>query len=394
MTQGTDAAAGIGPYIVDGDAAARTITLKSAGATQVANPAFDANLPDGGGNPRNRRARLRLRRHAGAAVRRRHAGSGGQRHLDRRHDHGSHSRRHADRAAEGRPLRGRRRTLRARRRAPTVMGVTLTVATPAFHASRPPSTVTAGQSIQAAIDAAAPGDLVLVAPGTYEELVIMDKPVRLQGWGAPSTIINAVKTPAEKMQAWRDRVVATLTATPAYLLDFQATQLAGALPPDQTGELLAPILGGEGAAVTVLGENLPLLGASCPQVARPFFILGINVDPNGARAYGLQVESGQIRAKARIDGFGLTGSDQAAGVEVNANACNLEVLNNRIYSNTGDFASGVKIGHPGAIPELADDGGAQRPRLGRLQPHPPEHAASTTTAAGRWPSARARRTTR
>ena len=39
-------------------------------------------------------------------------------------------------------------------------------------------------TIQEAIDAAAPGSLILVAEGTYDELVVMWKPVRLQGAGA------------------------------------------------------------------------------------------------------------------------------------------------------------------------------------------------------------------
>ena len=55
MTQGTDANGGIGPYIVDRplQPAARTITIKAEGPTPVVNPAFDANLPDGAGNPRS-----------------------------------------------------------------------------------------------------------------------------------------------------------------------------------------------------------------------------------------------------------------------------------------------------------------------------------------------------
>ena len=101
----------------------------------------------------------------------------------------------------------------------------------------------------------------------------MDHPVRLQGAGAGSTVINAVKTPAEKMQAWRDRVLAKVSAAPtaqnpAYLLDFQATELAALLPPDQSGELLGPVLGGEGAPVTVLArrysQNVGSTSYVCP----------------------------------------------------------------------------------------------------------------------------------
>ena len=349
-TQGTSADGGVGPYIVDGTAAQRTITIVSSGPTQVSNPAYDANSPDGGGVPR-----LITRDYGFGAAGELWVGT-------TRIPAGNVTWTDAAITAiiPTGTATGQLKVVRCQNagctsKTSTVMGVTLTVATPTYHAAHPPHTVSAGSSIQAAIDASAPGDLVLVGKGTYDELVIMDKPVRLQGWGAPSTIINAVKTPAEKLQAWRDRLTSLLSTNAAYLLGFQQTELAALLPPDQTGELLGPVLGGEGAAVTVLGQNLPFLGASCPQVARPVTILGVNTDPNGVNAFGLQTESGQTRAKARIDGFGVTGSDQAAGIEVNAFACNLEVLNNRIFSNTGEFASGVKLGHPGAVPDLADD---------------------------------------
>jgi hypothetical protein len=71
-----------------------------------------------------------------------------------------------------------------------------------------PIRVPPGGSIQAAIDAApnSGSPLILVPPGRYEELVIMHKPVRLQGWGAHSTTINAVKAPADKLANWRDKI--------------------------------------------------------------------------------------------------------------------------------------------------------------------------------------------
>ena len=59
-------------------------------------------------------------------------------------------------------------------------------------------------TIQKAIDLSSPGDLVIVAPGIYNELVLMWKPVRLQGVGAASSIIDANAQPAGKLlSSWR-----------------------------------------------------------------------------------------------------------------------------------------------------------------------------------------------
>ena len=69
-----------------------------------------------------------------------------------------------------------------------------------------PSHVLPTGSIQGAMDAAAPGDLIIVNPGTYSELLIMWKPVRLQGVGAASTIVDANPHPAGKLDPWRAKV--------------------------------------------------------------------------------------------------------------------------------------------------------------------------------------------
>jgi len=93
-----------------------------------------------------------------------------------------------------------------------------------------PVHVSPSQTIQSAIDQAAPGDLIIVDPtctttaglaaacttpsatnihnpASHNEMVIMWKPVRLQGAGAASAIINANTSPAGKLlDPWRRHV--------------------------------------------------------------------------------------------------------------------------------------------------------------------------------------------
>ena len=90
-----------------------------------------------------------------------------------------------------------------------------------------PTHVGASASIQAAIDAAKPGDMIIIDPtcsttaapttpvacsttgatvhaqATHQELLLMWKPVRLQGVGAVSSVINANTHPAGKLNDWR-----------------------------------------------------------------------------------------------------------------------------------------------------------------------------------------------
>jgi hypothetical protein len=100
-----------------------------------------------------------------------------------------------------------------------------------------PTHVSANQSVQAAIDSSAPGDLLIVDPtctttgpspavttcslaalhattptqtasvGAHSEMLLMWKPVRLQGVGAASSIIDANANPAGKLlDPWRRHV--------------------------------------------------------------------------------------------------------------------------------------------------------------------------------------------
>ena len=61
-------------------------------------------------------------------------------------------------------------------------------------------------TLQTALDNAASGDLIIVGPGTYTEMLQMWKPVRLQGVAATTTIINANTQPNGKLDPWRRRL--------------------------------------------------------------------------------------------------------------------------------------------------------------------------------------------
>jgi len=182
----------------------------------------------------------------------------------------------------------------------TLSGITVTVGGPVVQ-------VASGGSIQNAIDLANPGDLVLVAPGTYKELVIMYKPVKLQGSGA-STVINGAKTPADKLANWRQDVETLFNQGKYSLLPAQGTTFG-------VGPAEPAALGTEqGPAIIVLGSQ----GG------------GPNSFHNKA---------------SRIDGFGITGSD-AGGIIVNGYAEGLEMSNNRIFGNNGIYGGGIRVGHP------------------------------------------------
>jgi hypothetical protein len=127
-----------------------------------------------------------------------------------------------------------------------------------------PTHVLASGSIQTAIDTAAPGDLIIVDPtcstttgatatctvpsstnihavAAHTEMLIMWKPVRLQGVGAASSIINANTHPAGKLlEPWRRHIDCL------FGLDLQGipyTAAGGTSPYDSTGTFSCPDAG-------------------------------------------------------------------------------------------------------------------------------------------------------
>src|SRR5204863_3111117 len=130
----------------------------------------------------------------------------------------------------------------------TVDTVTVTIG------GKAPTHVLASGSIQTAIDAAKPGDLIIVdptcstttaivactvagvthAPSTHQELLLMWKPVRLQGVGAASSILNANTHPAGKVDVWRRKVDCL------FGLSLDGAPLSSSNPYDSTGAFACP----------------------------------------------------------------------------------------------------------------------------------------------------------
>jgi hypothetical protein len=164
-----------------------------------------------------------------------------------------------------------------------------------------------GQSIQKAIDTALPGDVVLVTPGIYRENLIMWKPVKLQGTGAWSTVIDGSFYDPDAQAAWQAKV--------QNLLDTG------------TVDHIAPtfdFLQDQGAVVTVFASD---------NVSKPSYFTA--ADP------------------ARIDGFLITGAigsgGGGSGIFANAYARNLQITNNKVQSNQGVRVGGIRIGYQSVV---------------------------------------------
>jgi len=245
---------------------------------------------------------------------------------------------------------------------------------------KPPALVNgenaSNNAIQSAIDVASPGDMIMVAPGVYNEMVLMWKPVRLQGVGAASVTINANTHPSGKMDPWRRQVNCLFgLATNGSLLNsgnvYDPTgqyncspQMRGAVDPlplegiigwDTTlngnlAELLQePSLMGayEGAGITVLakGENLSINatggGTAGTEGDFPVGSRSLTNSPADCNAF----VSNFLCNPSRIDGITITNSSQGGGgLFVHAWNHYLEIANNRIYGNAGTLSGGINIG--------------------------------------------------
>ena len=200
-------------------------------------------------------------------------------------------------------------------------------------------------TIQQAIDAAvytpdAPGSLILVAPGAYTENIIMYKPVRLQGAGAGSTFINGNPTPISKLDAWHARIEPPVSAG-----GFNGQQFEDFLLKNPFSENEAPV-------IIVFGEQFFPDGTIQTAGADPF----ANVFNPGFR-FGTAddysdlaepVAGVAIPDQASIGNFTLSGSKAGGGIYVVTRARGLEIANNVVTNNQGNYAGGISVSVPDA----------------------------------------------
>ena len=248
--------------------------------------------------------------------------------------------------------------------------------------------------IQSAIDAATPGDLIIVNPGVYNEMLLMWKPVRLQGVGAASSVINANSQPAGRMDPWRQRVNCL------FGLAINGQPTSGTNKYDPTGTVPCggwtgfkggdenpqvdrlPLEGVVGWDTTVNGNLAELLQE--PSLMGAYEGAGITVLAKGVRypagsadIFGTGSDSGTVPTESQmplgtillsngvvnghddctdypsnflcapssIDGLSITDSSQGGGgLFLHAWAHYLQISNNRVYNNTGTLTGGINVG--------------------------------------------------
>ncbi|KAA6456982.1 hypothetical protein DYQ86_24395 [Acidobacteria bacterium AB60] len=261
------------------------------------------------------------------------------------------------------------------------VNITIGGKAPTYVSSNTPGTTAALGAIQQTIDAASPGDLIIVPPGTYNEMLLMWKPVRLQGVGAASSIIDANAQPAGKMDPWRRQVaclfgiamdgapINTISANPhlfdptnTYQCSTQMQFAVDRLPLEAVvgwdatlngnlAELLQePTLMGayEGAGITVLGKGVNFhttdpasIWAADTYPTQTTLLSARDCNDSGTNPYPSNFQCNP----SSIDGLSITDSSQGGGgIFVHGWNHNLQIANNRIYGNIGTLSGGINVG--------------------------------------------------
>jgi uncharacterized repeat protein (TIGR01451 family) len=244
-----------------------------------------------------------------------------------------------------------------------------------------PTVLKAGQTIQSAIDHANPGDMIIVPPGIYHEILLMWKPIRLQGVGAASSMVNADAHPAGKLDPWRQQVACLFGLTPDGRPNPSDTTCSSGWTEASGGPNFPTMIVDRLPAEGILGWDTTVNGNLAEQLIEPGLIgayegaaitvlgKGVNIPAGAPDAWGAGAEAqfpdGSVLLSASdcsvrgrnpypsnfycnpssIDGLTLRNSSQGGGgVLVHAYAHNLQIANNRVYNNTGTLSGGITIG--------------------------------------------------
>jgi hypothetical protein len=250
-------------------------------------------------------------------------------------------------------------------------------------------------AVQQAIDAAKPGDLIIINGGftpattapagtscatatvatancvpsvaNYNEMIIMWKPLRLQGVGSASAIINANAHPAGKLTPWRAQVDCL------FGLNTTGYYLSASNPFDSTGQFTCPSTM-QNAADPLTDENVTnwdanLNGYVAEVLAEPTLmgalegaaltVVGkgcesVTVDPTEGPTCNAPLTTSTADCKyvgnfrcnpSRVDGLSFTNSSAGGGgMFIHGYQHFLEISNNHVYGNGGNFSGGIDIG--------------------------------------------------
>ena len=277
----------------------------------------------------------------------------------------------------------------------SIDAVTVTIggSAPKYVSGHDPLTASGFGSIQQAIDAANPGDLIIVPPGTYSEMVLMWKPVRLQGVGAASSVIDANPHPGGKLNPWRKKVnclfglalngqpytsgggsnpfdPSGMFSCPGNMNDFSGgpdyptmvvdrIPMEGILGWDTTvngnlaEQLIEPSLMGayEGAGITVLGKGVKIPSGSTDvfgsgaEAAFPTGSVLLTASDCGNGNQANPYPTNYLCNPSSIDGLTVKNSSQGGGgILVHAWAHDLQIANDRVLNNQGTLSGGITIG--------------------------------------------------
>ena len=190
----------------------------------------------------------------------------------------------------------------------------------------PPGPGTSATALQDAINSAAAGSLLVLSQGTYNENVLVWKPLKIQGLG-PGGIIGAHEFQGRDPEDPRFNIKGSIIDGRFFQQNFAGFDATVAA---HTPYVLPPFT--TGAASTVLR------GADLTVVAQNVNAYNVTALPAGQDSAGF--------GGARIDGLGLmTGhGDGAGGIQLQASINNMQMTNNVLENNGGVVAGGIGVG--------------------------------------------------